>query len=100
MRYRYRVKLPPGQEQTDRNKRRAPHLRARRLTIVCEEAHRCASRDEERGFEAAKRALFRIAKEGRKYGVSLCVVTQRPSDLAPGLLSECNTIFRLPDAHG
>jgi DNA helicase HerA-like ATPase len=63
------------------------------LTIVCEEAHRYASRDEQLGFEAAKRALFRIAKEGRKYGVSLCVVTQRPSDLAPGLLSECNTIF-------
>jgi uncharacterized protein len=63
------------------------------LTIVCEEAHRYASRDKQLGFEAAKRALFRIAKEGRKYGVSLCVVTQRPSDLAPGLLSECNTIF-------
>ena len=63
------------------------------LTIVCEEAHRYAPRDKQRGFEAAKRALFRIAKEGRKYGVSLCVVTQRPSDLAPGLLSECNTIF-------
>jgi DNA helicase HerA-like ATPase len=63
------------------------------VTIVCEEAHRYASRDTQLGFEAAKRALFRIAKEGRKYGVSLCVVTQRPSDLAPGLLSECNTIF-------
>lgn len=63
------------------------------ITIVCEEAHRYASRDKLLGFEAAKRALFRIAKEGRKYGVSLCVVTQRPSDLAAGLLSECNTIF-------
>ena len=63
------------------------------LTIICEEAHRYAPRDKERGFEAAKRALFRIAKEGRKYGVSLCVVSQRPSDLAPGLLSECNTMF-------
>src|SRR5262249_6276602 len=47
------------------------------------------------GFEPTKRALSRIAKEGRKYGVSLCVVTQRPSDLAPGLLSECNTMFAL-----
>jgi uncharacterized protein len=63
------------------------------LTIICEEAHRYAPRDKELGFEAAKRALFRIAKEGRKYGVSLCVVSQRPSDLAPGLLSECNTMF-------
>jgi uncharacterized protein len=63
------------------------------ITIICEEAHRYAPRDTQLGCEAAKRALFRIAKEGRKYGVSLCVVTQRPSDLAPGLLSECNTIF-------
>ena len=63
------------------------------ITIICEEAHRYAPSGRPLGFEAAKRVLFRIAKEGRKYGVSLCVVTQRPSDLAPGLLSECNTIF-------
>jgi hypothetical protein len=65
------------------------------ITIVCEEAHRYAPRDRELGFEPAKRALSRIAKEGRKYGVSLCVVTQRPSDLASSLLSECNTMFAL-----
>ncbi len=65
------------------------------ITMVCEEAHRYAPRDRELGFEPAKRALARIAKEGRKYGVSLCVVTQRPSDLAPSLLSECNTMFAL-----
>jgi DNA helicase HerA-like ATPase len=65
------------------------------ITIVCEEAHRYAPRDKELGFEPAKRALSRIAKEGRKYGVSLCVITQRPSDLASSLLSECNTMFAL-----
>jgi DNA helicase HerA-like ATPase len=65
------------------------------LTIICEEAHRYAPRDADPGFEPAKRALLRIAKEGRKYGVSLCVVSQRPSDLASGLLSECNTMFAL-----
>ena len=65
------------------------------ITIICEEAHRYAPRDPRLGFEPAKRALSRIAKEGRKYGVSLCVVSQRPSDLAPGLLSECNTLFAL-----
>ena len=69
--------------------------RRSRSLIVCEEAHRYAPRDKELGFEPAKRALSRIAKEGRKYGVSLCVVTQRPSDLASSLLSECNTIFAL-----
>jgi DNA helicase HerA-like ATPase len=65
------------------------------ITIICEEAHRYAPRDSQLGFEPTKRALSRIAKEGRKYGVSLCVVSQRPSDLAPGLLSECNTLFAL-----
>ena len=65
------------------------------ITIVCEEAHRYAPRNREAGFEPAKRALSRIAKEGRKYGVSICVVTQRPSDLADGLLSQCNTLFAL-----
>src|SRR5437763_4349866 len=65
------------------------------VTIVCEGRRPHAPRDTGLGFEPAKRALSRIVKEGRKYGVSLCVVTQRPSDLAPGLLSECNTIFAL-----
>jgi len=65
------------------------------ITIVCEEAHRYAPADKDAGFEPVKRALSRIAKEGRKYGVSLCVVSQRPSDLAPSLLSECNTLFAL-----
>jgi hypothetical protein len=65
------------------------------ITIVCEEAHRYAPRDRDAGFEPVKRALSRIAKEGRKYGVSLCVVSQRPSDLASSLLSECNTLFAL-----
>jgi uncharacterized protein len=65
------------------------------ITIVCEEAHRYAPRDKDTGFEPVKRALSRIAKEGRKYGVSLCVVSQRPSDLDPSLLSECNTLFAL-----
>ena len=65
------------------------------ILIVCEEAHRYAPQAEGLGFEPTKRALSRIAKEGRKYGVSLCVVSQRPSDLATDLLSECNTIFAL-----
>ena len=65
------------------------------ITIVCEEAHRYAPGGKDDGFEPVKRALSRIAKEGRKYGVSLCVVSQRPSDLDPSLLSECNTMFAL-----
>ena len=63
--------------------------------LVCEEAHRYAPQDTALGFEPTKRALSRIAKEGRKYGVSLCVVSQRPSELATDILSQCNTIFAL-----
>ncbi len=69
--------------------------RALPILLVCEEAHRYAPQNTELGFEPAKRALSRIAKEGRKYGLSLCVVTQRPSELEAGLLSQCNTIFAL-----
>jgi hypothetical protein len=47
------------------------------------------------GFEPAKRALAKIAKEGRKYGASLCVVTQRPAEIDPTILSQCNTVFAL-----
>lgn len=41
------------------------------------------------------RILSRIAKEGRKYGVSLGLITQRPSDLAEGVLSQCGTIIAM-----
>ncbi|MEL7028786.1 MAG: DUF87 domain-containing protein [Pseudomonadota bacterium] len=65
------------------------------ITLICEEAHHYAPIDSSLGFEPAKRALSRIAKEGRKYGVSLGVVSQRPSELASNILSQCNTIFAL-----
>jgi hypothetical protein len=69
--------------------------RAVPIMLVCEEAHRYAPNNPALGFEPTKRALSRIAKEGRKYGVSLCVVSQRPSELATEILSQCNTIFAL-----
>ena len=69
--------------------------RALPMLLVCEEAHRYVPQDTTLGFEPTKKALARIAKEGRKYGVSLCVVSQRPSELATGILSQCNTIFAL-----
>ena len=65
------------------------------ITFVCEEAHRYVPIDKSLGFEPTKRAISRIAKEGRKYGVSLCIVTQRPAELDPTILSQCNTIFSL-----
>ena len=47
------------------------------------------------GFEPCKRAIARIAKEGRKYGASLCIITQRPAEIDPTILSQCNTVFAL-----
>ena len=68
------------------------------LLIVCEEAHRFAPADRATGFAPSRRALARIAKEGRKYGVYLGLVSQRPAELDPTIISQCNASLR--DAHG
>lgn len=65
------------------------------VLIACEEAHKYIPRDETMGFEPTRKAIARIAKEGRKYGVSLCLVTQRPSEVSQTILSQCNTLFAL-----
>ena len=63
------------------------------ILIVCEEAHRYASADQHSGFAPARRALKRIAREGRKYGVHLGLVSQRPAELDPTIISQCSTVF-------
>jgi DNA helicase HerA-like ATPase len=63
------------------------------LLLVCEEAHRYASADRAIGFGPTRRAISRIAKEGRKYGVYLGLVTQRPAELDPTIISQCSTLF-------
>jgi DNA helicase HerA-like ATPase len=65
------------------------------VTLVCEEAHRYVPVNAALGFEPCKRAIAKIAKEGRKYGASLCIVTQRPAEIDPTILSQCNTVFAL-----
>jgi DNA helicase HerA-like ATPase len=65
------------------------------LLFVCEEAHRYASADHTVGFSPTRRALLRIAKEGRKYGVFLGLVTQRPAELDPTIISQCSTLFAM-----
>lgn len=65
------------------------------ITFVCEEAHRYVPRDAGLGFEPTKRAVSQIAKEGRKYGISLCIVSQRPGDIDPTILSQCSTVFAM-----
>jgi DNA helicase HerA-like ATPase len=63
------------------------------LLFVCEEAHRYAPADGNIGFGPTRRALSRIAKEGRKYGVFLGLVTQRPAEIDPNIISQCSTMF-------
>jgi DNA helicase HerA-like ATPase len=65
------------------------------VLLVCEEAHRYVPADSQDGFGPTKKAISRIAMEGRKYGVSLCLISQRPSELSPNILSQCNTMFAL-----
>lgn len=63
--------------------------------VVCEEAHRYIPANREDGFWPTRQAIGRIAKEGRKYGVYLGIITQRPSELDPTILSQCNSIFAM-----
>jgi uncharacterized protein len=68
---------------------------ARPILLICEEAHRYIPSDRVTTGVAVRKILERIAKEGRKYGVSLGLITQRPSDLAEGVLSQCGTIIAM-----
>ncbi|MBX3580597.1 MAG: ATP-binding protein [Rhizobiaceae bacterium] len=72
-----------------------------KLLVLCEEAHRYMPTDPRLGFAPTRHALSRIAKEGRKYGCYLGVVTQRPGELDPTILSQCSTFFamRLANEH-
>ncbi len=67
----------------------------RPILLVCEEAHRYVPNEKSADNSSVGRILSRIAKEGRKYGISLGLITQRPSDLAEGVLSQCGTIISM-----
>lgn len=61
------------------------------VLLVCEEAHRYVPNKGEAQYEAAQEAIRRIAKEGRKYGIGLLLVSQRPSEVEATVLSQCNS---------
>jgi len=67
----------------------------RPILLICEEAHRYVPNEKNADESSVGRILSRIAKEGRKYGISLGLITQRPSDLAEGVLSQCGTIISM-----
>ena len=69
------------------------------ILLVCEEAHRFVPASEPIGFGATSRAITRIAREGRKYGVSLALISQTPSELSGQVLSQCGTVFAMRLGH-
>lgn len=61
------------------------------LFLVCEEAHEYIPREDIPRFREARRSMERISKNGRKYGVGLCVVSQRPHDVSETVLAQCSS---------
>ena len=63
--------------------------------IVCEEAHNYVPKNGNIGYASSKKSIERIAKEGRKYGISLMVVSQRPSEVSDTIFAQCNNFIAL-----
>ena len=61
------------------------------ILLICEEAHRYIPAKGEAQYKSAQEAVKRIAKEGRKYGIGLMLVSQRPSEVEATVLSQCNS---------
>ncbi|HHQ4453783.1 ATP-binding protein [Aeromonas hydrophila] len=65
------------------------------VMLVCEEAHNYVPRDNLAAYRASRKSIERIAKEGRKYGLSLMVVSQRPSEVSETIFAQCNNFMSL-----
>lgn len=70
------------------------------VLLVCEEAHRYVPDRGEAEYAAAQTAIRRIAREGRKYGIGLMLVSQRPADVEGTVISQCGTwlVLRLTNS--
>ncbi|KOY00285.1 ATP-binding protein [Pseudomonas nunensis] len=65
------------------------------VMLVCEEAHNYVPRNDHAAYRASRKSIERIAKEGRKYGLSLMVVSQRPSEVSETIFAQCNNFISL-----
>ena len=65
------------------------------LLLVYEEAHKYVPNNDLAKYRASKESIERIAKEGRKYGVSLLLASQRPSEISETIFSQCNNFLAL-----
>lgn len=70
------------------------------ILFVCEEAHRYVPNRGDAQYEVAQTAVRRLAREGRKYGLGLMLVSQRPSDIEDTVISQCNSwiVLRLANS--
>ncbi len=80
--------------QTTEERKRDP------VVLVCEEAHRYVPNRGEAEYAVAQSSIRRIAREGRKYGIGLMLVSQRPADVESTVISQCGTwlVLRLTNA--
>ena len=65
------------------------------VMIVCEEAHNYIPQKDDAAYRSSRKSLERVAKEGRKYGLSLMVVSQRPSEVSETIFAQCNNFLAL-----
>jgi DNA helicase HerA-like ATPase len=72
-----------------------PKYREFPILLMCEEAHAYIPRASDSQFAGSRKSMERIAKEGRKYGVGLAVVSQRPHEVSETVLAQCGTFICL-----
>ena len=72
-----------------------PQYREFPLLLICEEAHAYIPKEAQSQFAGSRKSMERIAKEGRKYGVGLAVVSQRPHEVSETVLAQCGTFLCL-----
>ena len=72
-----------------------PEYREFPILLICEEAHAYIPRDSESQYAGSRKSMERIPKEGRKYGVGLAVVSQRPHEVSETVLAQCGTFICL-----
>ena len=72
-----------------------PAYREFPILLMCEEAHAYIPRAIDSQFSGSRKSMERIAKEGRKYGVGLAIVSQRPHEVSETVLAQCGTFICL-----
>ncbi len=65
------------------------------ILIVYEEAHKYAPKSSLNKYRSSREAIERIAKEGRKYGVTLLLASQRPSEISETIFSQCSSFISM-----